>query len=174
MRATILNKNIRLLHIAPDTEFPSFFKERHNIDYYNGDLDNNFADLKIDITKIEYNQNFFDVIICNHVLEQIDDDFIALKELFRVLRKDGLAILQSPISKTLETTYENKNLSTAKNYQRAYGQSDMRRIYGQDYQSRLESVGFRVKIYQPNTFLSSELIGIHGINSNEKIFIGIK
>jgi len=174
MRASILNKNIRLLHIAPDTEFPSFFKNKKNINYYNGDLDKNLADLEIDITKIDFDQNFFDVIICNHVLEQLDDDFIALKELFRVLKKDGFAILQSPISRTLETTYENKSLSTADDYLREYGQPDMRRIFGQDYQNRLESVGFKVDIYKPDTFLSYDLISRHGINLNENIYIGTK
>ena len=174
MKATTLNQDIRLLHIAPDTEFPSFFKNKKNIKYYSGDLDKNLADLEIDVTKLDFDDSFFDAIICNHVLEQIDDDFIALKEIFRVLKKNGFAILQSPISRILETTYENKNLATLEDYQREYGQSDMRRIYGKDYQNRLESIGFNVDIYKPSSFLSPDLICRYGINLHENIYIGIK
>lgn len=174
LKSTTLDQNIKLLHIAPDTEFPSFFKSRKNINYYNGDIDKNLADLEIDITKTNFENNFFDVIICNHVLEQIENDFIALQEIFRVLKRGGFAILQSPISRVLRETYENKSLRTPDDYLREYGQSDMRRIYGQDYQSRLESVGFKVNVYRPDSFLSYDLIKRYGISLHENIYIGSK
>ena len=39
----------------------------------------------------------FDLVLCNHVLEHIEDDQVAIKELARVLRPGGIAILQAPV-----------------------------------------------------------------------------
>ena len=74
----------------------------------------------------------------------------------------------------LRETYENKSLRTPDDYFREYGQSDMRRIYGQDYQSRLESIGFKVNVYRPDSFLSYDLIKRYGISLHENIYIGSK
>jgi SAM-dependent methyltransferase len=171
---SLLNSSINLLHIASDTEFPSFFKSKKNISYFNGDLDKDLGDLELDVTNLSFESNFFDVIICNHVIEQIEDELSATKELFRVLKKDGLAILQAPISRIRNETYENLNLNTPEQYESAYGQKDMRRMYGQDYKKRLELAGFIMHESKPNDFLSIELITLHGINPNESIFIGSK
>ncbi len=46
----------------------------------------------------------FDVIFASHVIEHIDDDIRAIKEVYRVLKPGGLAILPVPIlvDKTVE------------------------------------------------------------------------
>jgi SAM-dependent methyltransferase len=171
---SLLNSPINLLHVASDTEFPSFFKSKKNISYFNGDLDKNLGDLELDITAMSFESNFFDLIICNHVIEQIEDELSATKELFRVLKKNGFAILQAPVSRVRNETYEDLNLNTPEQYESAYGQKDMRRMYGQDYKKRLELAGFMMQELKPNNFLSMELITRHGINPNENIFIGYK
>ncbi len=172
--APLLNSSINLLHVASDTEFPSFFKRKKNISYFNGELDQELGDLEIDITNMTFESNFFDLIICNHVIEQIEDELSATKELFRVLKKDGFAILQAPISRIRNETFEDLNFNTPKQFEDEYGQKDMRRMYGQDYKKRLELAGFVMQESKPNDFLSMELITLYGINPCETIFIGYK
>ena len=68
-----------------------------NLDYISADLESHLAVVKVDITNILYEDNSFDVILCSHVLEHVIDDQKAMRELFRVLKPGGWAILQVPI-----------------------------------------------------------------------------
>jgi SAM-dependent methyltransferase len=98
----------------------------------------------MDIMNITFPNDTFDLVICNHVLEHIPNDIGAMKELFRVLKPNGIAVLQVPISAILKDSYENPSVTTDKEREEHYGQYDHVRIYGQDYVTRLESVGFKV------------------------------
>ena len=55
----------------------------------------------------------FDFILCNHVLEHVPNDYKALKELYRILKHSGLAIITVPgnwrIEKTIEYDYPDGN-----------------------------------------------------------------
>ena len=44
---------------------------------------------EIDVTRITYDSNTFDVIVCSHVLEHVPDDDKAMRELYRVLKPNG-------------------------------------------------------------------------------------
>jgi len=90
---------IRLLHIAPEKNLQKALKAFSKIKYISGDLNPLVADRKIDITNINFENDYFDFIICNHVLEHVKDDRKAMCELFRVLKTEGFAILQVSISK---------------------------------------------------------------------------
>jgi ubiquinone/menaquinone biosynthesis C-methylase UbiE len=81
-------------------------KTSSKIKYINGDLNSLVADRKIDITNIKFKNNYFDFIICNHILEHIQDDKKAMSEIFRVLRPGGEVILQVPISKCNKEKFE--------------------------------------------------------------------
>ena len=75
-------------------------KSFSHIEYISGDLNPLMnCDIRLDITDMNFEDNFFDVIICNHVLEHVEDDRKIMSELFRVLKLAGEAILQVPISK---------------------------------------------------------------------------
>ncbi|KKL68879.1 hypothetical protein LCGC14_2120580 [marine sediment metagenome] len=94
----------------------------------------------------EANNNYFDVILCSHVLEHIPNDYLALKELYRVLKPKGWAILQVPIDHNRAKTFENSKIISPKERLRVFGQKDHVRIYGTNYKDRLERVGFIVKL----------------------------
>lgn len=100
-----LDKTINLLHVALERNLQKILKSFSNIEYVSGDLNPLVnCDVILDITDIKFKDNFFDVIICNHILEYVKNDQKAMHELFRVLRPEGFAILQVPISKTVKKT----------------------------------------------------------------------
>ncbi len=103
--------------------------------------------VKMDITKIQYPDHHFDAILCNHVLEHVDDDKRAMSELFRVLKPGGWAILQVPIALALQETYEDCSITSPTAREVAFGQSDHVRLYGNDYTDKLQATGFIVNIF---------------------------
>jgi SAM-dependent methyltransferase len=134
----------KMLHIAPESCFESKFKGLLGQDYLTADLRDPRAMMTMDITDIQYEDQSFDVIYCSHVLEHVQNDKKALRELFRVLKNDGWAILLVPI--TSETTVEDPSIVDPIERLRAFGQEDHVRKYGRDYVDRLREAGFTVEI----------------------------
>ena len=135
-------QNYKVLHIAPEQEFLRKFKKMKNLDYTSADLFSPIVDLKADILDLPFEDESFDVIFCNHVLEHIIDDKKAMSELYRVMKKGGWGILQVPMKNSLEKTYEDFTITDPKERQKHFGQYDHVRWYGMDYFERLKSVGF--------------------------------
>ena len=173
-KTKILNssKNIRLLHIAPEKNLQKILKSFSHIEYISGDLNPLMnCDIRLDITDMNFEYNFFDVIICNYVLEHIVDDRKAMRELFRVLKPKGFAILQVSISKNAKETFEDFSITSPKEKERYFGQKDHVRIYGsKDYKNRLESVGFKIELYDSKSDLSIQDIKKHGLNEEEILY----
>lgn len=134
----------KMLHIAPEACFVDKLMNHSQIDYLTADLTNP-AMVQMDLTDIQYPENSFDVIYCSHVLEHIPDDRKAMKELARILRPNGWAILQVPLSINQDKTFEDPSITDPKERERLFGQSDHVRVYGKDYKHRLEEAGFRVE-----------------------------
>lgn len=95
-----------------------------------------------DIKAIPYDNESFDLILCNHVLEHIDEDDKAMRELYRVLASGGKAILQVPWSPLLKTTVEDPSVTDEAKREELFGQFDHVRLYGNDYPQRIENAGF--------------------------------
>ena len=119
-----------------------------NLDYLTADLYAENVMVKMDITDIKFPDGEFDVIICNHVLEHVVEDYKAMSELFRVVKPGGWAILQVPVSLVLETTYEDFSIIDTCEREKAFGQEDHVRIYARDYPNRLRRIGFDVKAFE--------------------------
>lgn len=92
----LFSKNIKVLHFAPEQAFYPRFRRLKNIEYTTTDLNSPLADVHADICALPFDNNQYDMIICNHVLEHIPDDLRAMREIYRVLKPGGLAILQVP------------------------------------------------------------------------------
>ena len=134
-----------MLHIAPELCFIERFKSLKGLDYITADIESPLAKIKMNVQEIPFEESTFDVIFCNHVLEHVDDDKKALSELKRVLKPGGWAILQVPFFYPLpKVTYEDKSITDPKEREKAFGQDDHVRMYGEDYGERLESTGFKV------------------------------
>ncbi len=124
----------------------------------------------IDATKIQFDDDSFDLIICNHVLEHIPEHKTAMKELNRVLKPGGTAILQTPYSKTLKRTFQDENLNTDEDRLFFYGETDHFRIFSEEqFFEELESAGFRLKIVRNDEFFDKNESSYFGINSIEDL-----
>jgi len=142
-KTTFLTDSIRVLHIAPEQVFYKKFKSFSHWDYTTSDLHSPLADVKADICALPFEDNSYDFILCNHVLEHIPNDLKAMEELYRVLKLRGTAILQVPLEEDRENTFEDDAITDQRERTRIFGQYDHVRVYGQDYYNRLEEVGFK-------------------------------
>jgi SAM-dependent methyltransferase len=140
----LLERPLEVLHVAPEPALARLFERNPRCRYRSADLASPLADDRVDLEGLPYEANRFDLILCNHVLEHVEDDRRAMRELFRVLRPGGLAILQSPVDAGREESYEDPSIRTPEDRLRAFGQQDHVRIYGTDYVQRLRSAGFDV------------------------------
>jgi SAM-dependent methyltransferase len=143
----------RMLHFAPEPAFIKPLRRELRDGYITADLYED-AMVKVDVTNIQFLSNSFDVIFCSHVLEHVEDDLRAIRELVRVLKSDGWTIIMLPIN--AEKTFEDKTVKTPEERERVFGQADHVRICGTDYRERLEDQGLHVHEYGMNDFTTPE------------------
>jgi len=167
-KTNLFADNLKLLDIAPMDCLQRKFRAMPNIDYISVDLESPMAMVKMDITDMQFPSNYFDCVICYHVLEHIPDDQKAMEEIFRVLKPGGWAILQVPILR--DKTLEDPSITTPEDRERVFGQRDHVRIYGLDYKNRLEQSGFSVKLDDYVKQLSDEVIERYGLMKDENIY----
>ena len=170
-RPEVFSRGLTLLHVAPEPSLAAALRASTNISYVSADLDSPIADVRMDITEIGEGDNTFDVVICNHVLEHIQDDGKAMRELYRVLKSGGFAILQVPLSFMFEETCEDFTVQDPQERERLFGQRDHVRLYGTDYVRRLEKAGFSVAQVGPETFLDARAIAKYRLLPAEKLFV---
>ncbi|NEQ51101.1 MAG: class I SAM-dependent methyltransferase [Leptolyngbya sp. SIO3F4] len=174
LRTHVLDAPARLLHMAPEPRLKTLFERTPQLDYVNADLDPILASEKEDLTHLSFADASFDVVICNHVLEHIPDDRKAMREILRVLKPGGWALLQVPIGRTLEVTREDPSITDPRERERHFGQRDHVRIYGLDYPQRLEQAGFSVKPIEPADFLDAQDIERLAILPEETLYQAFK
>jgi SAM-dependent methyltransferase len=141
--------NKKILHLSPEKNVYQYLKSKSEIitadlvpDFYKN-IDKQIR--KEDAMAFSFADQSFDVVIANHVLEHIPDDLKAMSEIFRVLKKGGIAILQVPYSETISATIEEPLIDNPVKQSALFGQKDHVRIYQlNDYISRLEQSGFIV------------------------------
>lgn len=161
------NERKKVLHFAPEQAFYKPFRIQKNINYTTTDLFSPLADVKADICDLPFEDNSYDVIFCNHVLEHIPDDTKAMLELFRVLKKGGMAILQVPQDLQRELTFTDDSITDEKERAEIFGQYDHIRIYGRDYFDKLRSIGFTVIEENYTTKITPELVRKYGLVKEE-------
>jgi SAM-dependent methyltransferase len=164
----------KILHFAPEQAFYKLFRNQKNIDYTTTDLLSPLADVKADICNLPFQDNQYDVILCNHVLEHIPDDTKAMQELYRVLKPNGMAILQIPQDLSRATTFSDDSIVDQKERAKIFGQYDHVRIYGRDYFDKLRSIGFKVVEEDYTSKIPSELVTKYCLAKGEIIPVCFK
>lgn len=165
----LLTRPQSLLHFAPEQCFYKRFRNSETIQYTTTDLLSPLADVKADICDLPFENNSYDFILCNHVLEHIPDDEIAMKELYRVLKPGGMAILQIPLENDRAVTFEDDSITDKEERARIFGQYDHVRVYGMDYFKRLESIGFQVQGVDYTAQLNPEEVDRYRLAAGELI-----
>jgi len=141
-KSTFFEKKQPVLHIAPEACFIPRFQKIHQEQYITADLESPLAKVKMDIHHIPFQENYFDVVLCNHVLEHVADDIQAMKEIARVLKPGGFAILQVPFFHPVQDkTFSDPLITDRKVREKMFGQDDHVRKYGKDYPRRIEQAG---------------------------------
>ena len=149
----------KVLHIAPEQCFLPHFKKQKNLDYTTADLVSPIADIHFDLHDIPLEDNQYDVVFCNHVMEHVDDPIRCMSELNRVMKPGGWAIMQVPQDMSRTETYEDKSITSPEEREKHFWQKDHVRLFGKDYPSYLEKAGFKVDEFDLNTeFDATEVV----------------
>lgn len=164
-----------VLHIAPEGCFMHPFQEIHQDQYITADIESPLAKVKMDIHKMPFQDKSFDVVLCNHVLEHVNDDIKAMQEIARVLKSGGFAILQVPFFHPVpDETISDPTMKDPKLREKMFGQNDHVRKYGRDYPQRIERAGLQA-VEDPFVNNIPEKERIHfGLAKGEMIYKGIK
>lgn len=165
-------ENSNILHIAPELYLSEKIENQTPKMYVKGDLyPSKYENTKrIDITDIHFSENTFDFVICNHVLEHVLDYMQALKEIYRVLKIGGNAILQTPYSNLLVKNFEDSAIISEAQRDCFYGQSDHVRIFSKEqFLKDLVAVGFVLHIVKNNIYFNNDVSKYYGINCDEDL-----
>jgi SAM-dependent methyltransferase len=133
-----------MLHLAPERCLEQRFRSVFTRKYVTADLKQSGVRLSTNVMHLALETNRFDVIYCSHVLEEVPDDRLAMREFRRVLKDDGLAVLLVPLSGNA-STLEDPAIVGGADKKRLFGQDYNLRLYGADYPDRLADAGFQVE-----------------------------
>lgn len=171
---------LKILHFAPEGCISGPLSSRTELEYLTSNYDKNrVSHYHFDLQNIDCEDDFFDVIICSHVLEHVDDDNLAMREIFRVLKKPGIALIQVPLwPSEAHPTYENRSITDPRDRVIHFGQFDHVRIYGLDVVQRLERAGFQVEVLDMEQRVEPSLSKKYRLHNNlnirELIFKSVK
>jgi hypothetical protein len=159
---------LTLLHFAPEPCLSKFLRPLVK-QYVTADIQPGKADTTLNIEKIDLPNSTYDLIICSHVLEHVNDT-IALSEIYRILRPGGRALLMTPLVEGWSKTYENLSVTGDQARELHFGQYDHLRFYGSDIRQRISDAGFCLE-----EFTAVEpAVHSYGLSRGEKVFVASK
>jgi len=165
---------LKVLHIAPEQCFLPYFKKQKNLDYTTADLVSPIADLHFDLHDIPIEDNQYDVVFCNHVMEHVDDPIRCMSELNRVMKPEGWAIMQVPQDMNRSETYEDKSITSPEEREKHFWQKDHVRLFGKDYPDYLKKSGFKVDEFDLNTEFDATEVSRYRLMQKEILYIARK
>jgi SAM-dependent methyltransferase len=165
-----LQEGKRILDFSPSRSLYKLLKKKAKIDYISSDFAGEFiADRQYDITHIPEPDESFDLIICYHILEHIEEDEKALKEVYRILKKGGHCLIQTPFKEG--EIYENSAFRTPEERAQHFGQADHVRIYSaQGLRDRLSACGFTSELREFHEVVNNT----SGFQIQEQLIVAIK
>lgn len=163
-----------VLHIAPENCFLKPFEQLHGTGYVTADLESPLAKVRMDILAMPFSDDTFDVVLCSHVLEHVTDDLQAMREIRRVLKPGGWALLQVPFFAPIpDHTIEDPSITGNAEREKMFGQADHVRRYGKDFPARISRSGLSVRNENFAFQLSAEICRRYGLVP-ETLFIGVR
>jgi len=176
------NNESRILHFAPEIQLYKKIESCNPLEYIKADwtpesyINRGIKDVKkINLMEIPFENNHFDIVICNHVLEHVPNLQKGLAEIYRVLKIGGFAILQTPVSQLLHKNFEDPGITTDTQKIYFYGQNDHVRIISKNqFFEDLENQGFKLAIVPHEDLFDNDFAKIHGVNAKEDLIRVIK
>ncbi|MCC8164610.1 MAG: class I SAM-dependent methyltransferase [Planctomycetes bacterium] len=142
-------EDAKVMVLAPESCMTLFLK-RKNIPYKTADLFAENVDMRFDLQNIPLENDSWDIIICNHVLEHVNDDIKALSEMIRILKPTGAALITVPTNLDSAVTVESMPTMNDKDRTELCGQFDHIRLYGSDVTDRLNTCS-RCEVFDGST-----------------------
>lgn len=173
LKKSLIDKNSQILHFSPEKTLTNYFFKNNFLNYKTADFFDDKADYRIDLEKILDHKENYDLIICNHVLEHLRNDRIALKNINNLLNEGGHAIMLTPYSEIIDKdVYQEKYLTKKEKYE-LYGQDDHVRVYSKkSLIKKIEDAGFELKLMKIDEF--STIDKNMGLIEKERIFLAKK
>lgn len=159
----------RVLHVSPERPITHLLLRRGGVDYVSIDAEPGAAMRTMDLTELEFRDGRFDAVYCSNVLEHVPMDRAAMREIYRVLRPGGWAVILVPLHG--DRTEEDLSITDPGERTRLYGQPDHVRSYGMDVMARLAAAGFELRAERPGRVLTNTQARYEGINRDEVIFV---
>lgn len=146
--------SVSIIEFAPTRALSNYLRSLKGVTHRTSDLFASDVDDKLDLQNLhKYKDETFDIFICSHMLEHVDDDLKAMRELFRITRNGGVGVVMVPIMDGVITTHEDKSIQDEALRARYFGQGDHVRLYAKDdFIARLKGVGFEVELLDVNYF----------------------
>jgi SAM-dependent methyltransferase len=170
-RPDLLGGARSLLHFAPEQGIRRRLASVGHLDYVTTDLDDPSVAVRADITALPFPEGRFDALLCSHVLEHVPDDSRAMRELVRVLRPGGWAIVLVPLDLERAATLEDPAIDSPEARLAAYWQADHVRLYGRDFPDRLSAAGFEVTVDPFVRRLEPEAVERYGLFPREDVYL---
>lgn len=169
----------RVLHVAPDYGLFLWLMRQPGVDYTGADIDpgryrhiRNFHGA--DLTDTPFADNTFDIVICSHVLEHVPDDAGAFREISRILRPGGRALLLVPFALDGHGTDEDPALQDPAARDHRFGQWDHVRLYDRgDFLARMDAAGLETELFEPLRSHPAEAAWLR-LNPLEVLPVGLK
>ena len=159
------------LHVSPEWCLERRLRPLIGPGYRTSELEPGRADLALDLTAADLPDASFDAILCSHVLEHIPDDRAAMRELHRLVRPGGWAIVMVPIDHSRAATYEDAAIRSAGARLEAFWQVDHVRLYAPDIADRLAAAGFEVETARPAVELGREAALRYGLLESDDVLV---
>lgn len=166
------SSEVSMLQIAPSKAMEEYlFANYPNLNYASGDLYMEDVTFQLDLQDMSMiSDESYDIWICSHVLEHVPDDRKALKELYRILKKNGTGILLVPLDLNVVETDEEVGCSEEENWRR-FGQGDHVRKYAkQDFIKRIADSGFSLECLGKE-FFGAKLFKDNGFSETSILYV---
>lgn len=164
-------QGLRILHFNPEPALTAWLAQLEpELHVLASQTMNDRRYAAIDIEDIAFGDESFDLVIANRTLEGVTSLERALQEVNRVLKVDGIALLQTSQSHLLEQTWEDGALNTEELRAQCYGHPHHRRLFGKDILRRLETHLSRFSLSYSQV-LSEKLASQHALDAREPFFL---
>ena len=170
-RPQLLKETSELLHFAPEWCMERKLRATPELRYVTADLYMDAADLRLDLQAIDLPDASYGAVICSHVLEHVDDDAAAMRELRRVTKPGGWVLIMVPLDLNRLQTLEDPAITDPAERERVFWQYDHVRLYAPDIEGRLDAAGFAVEAIRPRDAFGEATFARAGLAEHDYIWL---